>query len=81
MYRIVSMIFIFITDCNRYSLYAGRFIASDSMLFASSKSNTNLRALMQQKKIDGLFVDATTAHICEANLKYGVCKKIKHLMK
>lgn len=35
---------------------------------------------MQQKKIDGLHIDATTAHINEANLKFLVCKEIDALI-
>lgn len=36
---------------------------------------------MQQNKIDDLFIDATAAHIYDANLKYGVCKEIEFLSK
>lgn len=36
---------------------------------------------MQEKKIDGLYIDATTAHINESNLKSLVCKEMEFLMK
>lgn len=73
--------FVYVIDCDRYTLYAGRFIASDSKLFEDVKTNKNLRALMQEKKIDGLHIDATTAHINEANLKFSACKDIDDLIK
>lgn len=74
-------IFFSITDCDRYTLYAGRFIACDSILFNDIKSNKLLRTLMQKKRIDDLFIDATTAHIYESNLKYDACQEIESLIK
>lgn len=68
-------------DCDQYTLYAGRFIASDSDLFSDRKMNNFLRHLMIAKKIDELCIDLTTAHISEFNLGRQACDEIEAIIR
>lgn len=71
----------FYLDCDRYTLYAGRFIASNSELFQDQRANKGLRELMQRKKIDDLYIDLTMANIDEFNLQRTALHEIESLVK
>lgn len=79
------IIFVFSTllclDSDQYILYAGRFIARDSELFSDPKMNKFLRNLMIAKKIDDLYIDLTTAYICEFNLGRQACDEIEGIIR
>lgn len=70
-----------LSDCSRYTLYAGRFIATNSDIFKDHLSNKSLRKLMQQKQIDDLYIDATTSNITEMYLQRKACDEIESLVK
>lgn len=68
-------------DCERYTLYVGRFISHNSELFKDPHANKALRMQMIEKKIDDLYIDMSTADICEFNLQRSACDEIENLVK
>lgn len=69
----------FLTDDERYTLYAGRYVAFDSFLVQGRAFQALWKVMLEGKTLD-LFVDAATAHMNEANLKYNACKQIESLI-